>query len=51
MSGAARRNIVRKSQHCHSTITALRVRQQNRFYVRPRNRNSAVYKSLSDFKL
>lgn len=51
MSGTARRDIVRKFQHCGDTSTALKVQQQNRFYVLPRNCNSAVYKSLSDFRL
>ena len=51
MSGAARRNIVHKSQHCHGATTALIVQPQNRFYVLLRSCNSTVYKSISDFKL
>jgi len=51
MSGAARRDIVHKSRHCHGATTALKVQQQNRFYVLLRSCDSAVYKSLSDFRL
>jgi hypothetical protein len=55
MSRAAQRNIIRKFRHCGNIATALKVRQQNRFYVLPRNCDSTVYKvyqiSSCDFEL